>query len=183
MYEHELKRILQEPKKKPNYDCLIMTIAGFIAGMFLVATLQKCSHHPAPVMLKSHGNPVSLREVRMAEYFRRAGNKTPEQMAAAVLRTKNPRLLAAIATKGEKNTPYTARNTGYKRRHSGAWQVSRRDWGSVPHNPVDQALQAEMIIAELTSNHKSIKKALSQYGGDSTDRYQRRVLAELVNVP
>lgn len=117
----------------------------------------------------------------MSKYFKRNGSKSPEVMADAVLKTRSPRLLAAIA-KIESSGNHNVRNTGYKRRHSGAFQVSAKDWGRVSHDPAEQALQAERILEELTTT-MSIKKALATYGGDSTDKYGRKVLAEMRRVP
>ena len=120
-------------------------------------------------------------KVAMTTYFKKIGSKTPEEMAVAVLKTKSPRLLAAMA-KVETNGNPRIRRSGYKKRHHGAFQVNPHDWGTVPKDAVGQALQAERIMTELTET-MPIKKALSQYGGDSTDRYQNKILAELVNVP
>ena len=107
-------------------------------------------------------------------------------MALAVLNTKNPRLLAALAVKGERNTPYTVRRGGYKGAHAGAWQANQKFWGKVPYNPVGQALQSERILEELVSDEPNIVKALNTYGGESDKikgKYAYNVIAELVNVP
>lgn len=156
---------------------------GFIAGTVSLSLIKSCDREPQPAAVKnSCTTDCHSRKKSMIDYFRRAGNKHPEQMAVAVLATQSPRLLAAMATKGELNTPYTVRKGGYKRRHAGAWQMNQRLHGTVSHNPVDQAKQAEKYLEELL-DQKPLRKALSQYGGDSTDKYANRVLAELVNVP
>ena len=155
---------------------------GVILGMLVLSGVKKCEMEPQPAIIKRDCGLCHNRTMSMTLYFERAGSKTPEQLAIAVLATKSPRLLAAIHVKGEKLSPYTSRNTGYKKRHSGAWQVSSKDWGTVSKNPTEQALQAEMILIELT-NKRPIRQALNIYGGDSTDAYSKRVLAELVKVP
>jgi hypothetical protein len=121
------------------------------------------------------------RQTAMTNYFKKAGSKTPEEMAYACLKTRSPKLIAAIAVV-ESGGNHTLKNTGYRKRHNGAFQVNPRHWGKVPNDAVGQALQAEAILQELTETYP-IKKALSIYGGDSTSKYQRKVLAELVNVP
>jgi hypothetical protein len=158
---------------------------GAIVGMAFITAVKSCDKEPLPTAFKNSCTIKCHKDSRkksMTDYFRKAGNKHPEQMAVAVLATSKPKLLAAMATKGEKNTPYTVRKGGYKRRHAGAWQVNPKDWGKVPMTPLGQALQAERILEDLTDK-KPIKQALSHYGGDSTDKYANRVLAELVNVP
>lgn len=161
---------------------VILILFGVSIGIILLAVAKSCDAVNKPVSVQLDCRDCHNRKAAMIQYFRKSGSKTPEMMAEAVLATKSPRLLAAIAVKGEKNTPYTVRNGGWKKRHAGSWQVSKKHWGEVPKDPVGQALQAEEILAELTST-MPIEKALSVYGGDSTSRYQRRVLAELVNVP
>jgi hypothetical protein len=122
----------------------------------------------------------------MIGYFAKHNNPSPVEMAKAVLATDNPRLLAAIAVAGEHNTPYQTRNGGYKKQHAGAWQVNkkmhRKAYGPVPTTPAGQALQADRLLKDLLAEYPT-KKALSIYGGDSTDAYQRRVLIALQETP
>lgn len=105
-------------------------------------------------------------------------------MAHAVLTTKSPRLMSAIA-KVESNGNPSLRRTGYKHKHSGAFQVNPKHWGEVSHDAIEQALQAENILEVLVKEHNgNIKKALNAYGGDRTRRtYAKNILAELENVP
>ena len=133
------------------------------------------------IPIKSHSADFN-RRTAMVNYFKKKGNKHPEQMADAVLKTKKSKLLAAIAVAGEKNTPYTVRKGGYKGRHAGAWQVNPKYWGRVPFDAIGQALQVEQILTSLTKS-MTVQRALSLYGGDHTGRYQQRVLAELGRVP
>lgn len=165
-------------KTKRLRNAATVTLAGVIALILFsyhVASLENIA--PQRECAECHN-----RQAAMTEYFKKSGSKSPEEMANAVLATKSPRLLAAVAVAGEKNTPITARNTGYKKRHHGAFQVNPKYWGAVPYDATGQAKQAERILTELT-DEMPIKTALSFYGGDSTDKYQRRVLAELTRVP
>ena len=171
---------IERVKKKPGYKYLgIILLLIIVAYNIAHIEQQKQELRKAKQIdcTKCHN-----RKAAMTDYFRKAKNPTPEEMAVAVLKTKNARLLAAMATKGELNTHYKVRNGGFKHRYAGAWQVSKKDWGKVPNNPVEQALQAESILVELTRT-MPIEKALASYGGDSTDKYANRVLAELQRVP
>jgi len=54
----------------------------------------------------------------------------------------------------------------------------------VSTDPAEQALQAELVITSLAQEHRGdMRKALNAYGGDSSGRYARVVLAELARVP
>lgn len=155
---------------------------GITIGVLGMGVVRSCTPPPtAP----SGGMDCCQCHTKIAaytDYFRRSGSKSPQQMAEAVLSTRNPRLMAAVA-KIETNGNPNIRKAGYRKRHDGAFQVNPKDWGKVSHDPVEQALQAERIIQELTTDHKDIRKALSVYGGDSSSRYGRKILAELVRVP
>jgi hypothetical protein len=174
--------------KTSNLKELMFLIAVFIMGTVLGLTI---TDFKGSVTIKVHDKGVQLdcrechRKVAMTRYFERRGNPTPEAMAEAVLATKSPRLMAAIAVKGEKNTPYWIRNGGYKKRHAGAWQMSKahkKTYGEVPYDPIGQALQAERYLSDAASE-KNIKEALNEFGGDSQGHYANTVLSELVNVP
>jgi len=117
--------------------------------------------------------------LEMVTYFHKIKSPSPQDMAVAVLSTKSPKLLAAMA-KIETGGDYTKRNTGYKKRHHGAWQVNPTYWGAVSNKPVHQAIQAEkVLVALLTESNGEIRTALNKYGGDSTDAYSNKILAEL----
>jgi len=159
---------------------LSLLCIGMVLGMILLALIRSCDKDPQPMepmgCLQCHNYKMQL-----TAYFKRNGSKTPEEMAYAVLQTKSPKLLAAMAVV-ESDGNHAVRNTGYKKRHHGAFQVNPRHWGKVPANPVNQAKQAERILEDLTDKHP-IKTALSIYGGDSTDSYQKKILTELTRVP
>jgi hypothetical protein len=159
-----------------GYVALVMLACIVLTTGITIKQCTKLSDKPQLDCQQCHS-----RKQAMTEYFRKNGSRSPEQMAEAVLNTKSPRLLAAIAKVETGGNPHI-RNTGYKKRHSGAFQVNPKYWGNVPYNPAEQALQSERILAELTNDYP-LRKALSVYGGDSTDRYQRTVLAELQRVP
>lgn len=160
---------------------LVLISIGIVMGMVLITAIKSCDKEPEPVAAKQSCADCHNHRVALTKYFRDNGSRSPEAMANAVLKTKSPRLMSAIA-KVESNGNPQVRNTGYKKRHHGAFQVNPKHWGAVPTTATAQALQAEAIIKELTTDY-GIKKALSVYGGDSTSKYQRKILAELVNVP
>lgn len=157
-------------------------LIGIVWGMVTLSLVKSCDKEPQLAFTSCSTAECHSRKMSMERYFEKSGNPHPKQMAEAVLATKRPKLLAAMAVKGEKNTPYTVRRGGYKKRHSGSWQVNPKDWGKVPYDAVGQALQSERILDELLDK-KPLRQALNSYGGDSTDAYSRRVLAELQRVP
>ena len=165
--------IIERIKTKPGYKLLL------VAGMFLVVGHVDYHSRIEPEVKEINCAVCHSRKQSFTAYFERNGSKTPEQMAEAVLATKSPRLLAAIA-KVESNGNATAKHKVSKAK--GAFQVKERFWGKVSKDPVEQALQAEAILTELTET-MPIKKALNVYGGDSKGRYAKTVLAELMEVP
>lgn len=173
-----------EPMKPLRVYSTACAIAHMCIGVLLtvglLAVIHACEQKPKPVSGEVRCYDCHRRQA-FTQYFKKAGSSQPERMADAVLNTNTPRLLAAISKVESGGNPHI-RRAGYKKRHDGAFQVNPRHWGKVPHDAVDQALQAEAIIVELTAT-MPIEKALSLYGGDSTSRYQKRVLAELTRVP
>lgn len=168
-------------KENDVFLCLFLILFGVYIGINAYV-LNECYTIKSQIQLDCR---ECHKRVAFSRYFESKGNPTPEQMAEAVLSTKSPRLLAAIATKGEHNSPFWVRKGGYKGRHAGAWQMSKgneKAYGPVPYDAVGQALQAEKLLVDLT-NEMPIEKALNQYGGDSTNKYSNRVLAEIINVP
>lgn len=178
--------ILTYKRKTTRTRNIIVIAISIILAMWIVAGLSQCVQYRQATPTNNKCVNCHNYTMAMTEYFKINGNKTPEEMAIAVLATKNPRLLAAIAVKGEKNTPYTVRKGGWKKQHAGAWQMNQRlhkkAYGVVPTDPIGQALQAEKYLVDL-SKEFPIEKVLSQYGGDSTDKYANRVLAEILHVP
>ncbi len=185
-----IQRLNRYQRQQPTHRYLELSI--LCAVLFLVMCVKE-HVAPLPPHPRSSVTPctqchsqrrtaAAQYKAAMRDYFQRAGATAPALMADAVLATKQPRLLAAVHVAGEKCTPYTVRHGGYRHRHAGSWQVNSRYWGRVPYSPVEQALQADAILAELTGE-MPVRKALSLYGGDHTGRYADRVLAELSEVP
>lgn len=172
--------------QRHDKDMGVMSVIGFIAigavlGMILLATVRSCDQDTEPVTASVQCNQCHNQQMSLTTYFKDNGSRTPEEMAYAVLQTKSPKLLAAMAVV-ESDGNHAIRNRGYKKRHDGAFQVNPSIHGKVSSDPVEQALQAERILTELTDKHP-IKVALSVYGGDSSEAYQQKVLTELLHVP
>lgn len=129
---------------------------------------------------------IDKNEEKFIEYFQKSGSPKPEIMAKAVISTKKPRLMAAIAVVETKGDP-SKRYTGYKKRHHGAWQVNPNDWGPVSHEALAQALQAEDALNTFKKSSKgNLKVALNKYGGETNPErgeYADKILAELTAVP
>lgn len=184
---HDLIQSLQNrnlPQEVKSYGLLkTATMIGFgiLIGAAIIPLTRSCDKAETKRPM-SEDCYSCHRKAAMIDYFKKSGNPHPEAMAVAVLQTKYPRLLAAMAVKGEKNTPYTVRRGGWKKQHAGAWQQNEKYWGKVPYTPIEQALKTENILEDLTKA-MPIEEALSYYGGDSTSKYANRVLAELVNIP
>lgn len=168
-------------KKHSKLWHVAIVLITVIIGYCVAANSDNPEETQRPHVVYHHSYLDSNRDFTL--YFLKSGSKTPQQMAEAVLHTKSPRLLAAMATI-ETNGNHAVRNTGYKKRHHGAWQVNPKYWGKVSKNPVEQAKQAEIILEDLAkASNNDINSTLAKYGGDSTNSYAKRTLAELVNVP
>ena len=164
------------PKRRVDLAHVTMLSVGVVIGMFFITGIRACHKPPTPL------RDCSSCHNKFTSYFQKNGSKSPEEMAYAILRTKSPRLLASVAVIESGGNP-SVRRSGYKKRHDGAFQVNGKYHGIVSHNPVEQALQAERILEELTNEKKSIRTALNAYGGDSQGKYADKILAELSRVP
>ncbi len=120
------------------------------------------------------------------EFFRRHGSPEPEQMAKAVeaVKPENRPIIAAMAVVETGGNP-KVRNSGWKKQHSGAWQVNPKWHGEVSNDPVKQALQAERILEDLlvADQRRSLRCALIKYNGGASPkgkvvakRYANKVL-------
>jgi len=168
-------------KKYTKWWHIAIVFITIISGYCIAAKSDKPEEAQKPHIVYYRSYLDNHRDFTL--YFLKSGSKTPQQMAEAVLHTKSPRLLAAMATK-ETNGNHAVRNTGYKKRHHGAWQVNPKYWGKVSNSPVEQAKQAETILEDLAKvSNNDINSILAKYGGDSTNSYAKKILAELVNVP
>jgi len=161
------------------YICAVLIVVYSCSGNEPVepAKLSMLPSHEPNAMVGS----VTGKYLKLTSYFRKHKNKHPEMSASAVLETKRPKLMASLAIKGEKNTPYTAKRTGYKKRHSGMFQVSEKDWGYAGTLPIDQALKSERVLDEFIASYGgSMQKGLNAYGGDKTkNQYAKNILNEL----
>lgn len=178
---------LQPRREASTLEMVCLTAALFFACTTAVLLVKGCDREPMPAVIKSQCVSCHSKEGIMAYYFRKKGVKSPEQMAEAVLRTRNPRLLAAMNVGGEKKTPHTAMKTGWKRQFSGAWQTHDR-WGKITkHSTItEQALIAEFALETHVAEQKNVIKGLNAYGGESdlkNGKYAFNVLKELAEVP
>lgn len=174
---------IQKAKQKRK-QVIIRSIYVVVVFVLILFLYSFAKNKDKAQCVKSHGYGLSIKEMKYLAYFHKSGNKHPEQMAKAVLATPQPKLMAAIAVRGEKNTPYTVRRGGYKKRHAGSFQQNEKDWGKVPYTPLDQALKAEKDLSGLVHEKGNFVAALNQWGGDKTKKvYAKNILEELFIVP
>lgn len=97
-------------------------------------------------------------------FFKAHNSPVPSVMSVAVLQTKNPNLMAAVAVKESNGTPWAVGDGGSSK---GAFQVQSKHWGKVPDSAVHQALQAERILEELvaSSPRRKLRRGLAKYNG------------------
>jgi hypothetical protein len=158
--------------------CLVLLFLIFI----ILAGYDWVSKEPKIEFKKSHGEiKPTIREIQMAEYFRRKGSPVPQKMAQAVLATSKPRLMASIAVRESGGDPKAVGDGG---KSKGAFQVQKH-WGIVSKNVVEQALQSERVIDELIiASGGNLKVALNKYGGDRTRKvYAKNILQEMNKIP
>ena len=173
-------------EKANPFATMVVVAISFVLGMFSLAAIKACDRAPEPVAVTSACPSCHYvsRHSKMAAYFKRSGHPAdPSRMATAVLSTGHPKLLAAIAV--TEKSPITSKRGGYKERHIGSWQMSRlneKAYGKTPSDPLGQAMQADRLLKDLLAEYP-VKVALSKYGGDSSSKYQRKVLAELERTP
>lgn len=175
-----------QPPKNDRVALLMVLIALVISVGIFITDHRKAD--PVKISLKPLVNCNASQchiRVAMIRYFEKRKNPEPVKMTDGVLAVtkKHRTLAAAVVTKGEKNSPITARNTGYKRRHSGAYQVSEKDWGPVPKDAIGQSQQFEDIMTDLIRGFKNKSDALNQYGGCTTGKYAEKVMREELLVP
>jgi hypothetical protein len=175
--------------KQKHYNVEIKSVT-FLVVLLVVALIVAghdfASKEPVPQpkieMLKSHGSVLNPRHVALTAFFARKGSPDPQRMATAVLETKRPRLMAAIAVRESGGNPKAVGDGG---KSKGAFQVQDRHHGRVSSDPVEQALQSERVLNELIAeNNGNLKKALNAYNGDTRRKvYAQNILSELSNVP
>lgn len=159
---------------------LISIVGAFLFTMYFVMFkgLNITPTKPQKQCIECHN-----RKNAMVDYLKRNKVKSPQEMAEALLATRNGRILAALHVRGEKKTPHTAMKTGYKNRYSGAFQT-HESWGKITKNTsiAEQALIAEVALTTHVTEEKSIIKGLNAYGGHKdkiNGAYAYNVLDEL----
>lgn len=181
-----------------KWNWLLLSILAGYAAVLSIACFYYLHHFSDPIAAEAKAEALpkqvevvevvaidkaAINKTLLEEYYRKSGSRSPKEMASAVLITKRPRLMAAMSVV-ESDGNYTVRNTGYKRRHSGAWQVNPYFWGEVPDDPKEQALQAQKILDTYLKKSKGdMTTALNKYGGCSRGLYSRSITKELQNVP
>ena len=159
----------------------------------LVIYIKSCEPVPAVAKPRIDINDVKCgychyesRHSKLTEYFKSKDLPTdPAKLATAVLQTPYPKILAAIAV--AERSPATSTKGGWKKRHSGVFQMSRSNakaYGKTPSDVEGQARQAAMLLRDLLSEEKTLPLAVAKYGGEiNTDKYSRFVMAEIERVP
>lgn len=153
-------------KKKFIYDedlyprSLSRTILVTAAGLILTGALLKTCLPEQTVEASS----TFTKHDKFATYFKAWNSPVPEVMAQAVMQTKMPALMAAVAVKESNATPWAVGDSG---RSKGAFQVQAKHWGDVPIDPIEQALQAERILEDLMRDDRrgSLRRSLARYNG------------------
>jgi len=109
-------------------------------------------------------HPVATREEAvLTQVFADNGSPEPAAMAKAVMQTKRPDLMAAIAIRESNGNPKAIGDGGRSR---GAFQIQPQHWGPVPVDPTAQALQAERILEELVQSSRGrLRSGLARYNG------------------
>lgn len=122
---------------------------------------------------------VTDQEKHLADFFMRHGSPQPLEMALAVAKTKNPKLMAAVAVRESNGNPKAVGDGGASK---GAWQVQEKHWAKVPTTATEQALQAEKILEELVASSQGrLQSGLEKYntgrvGTKAGKRYATDVL-------
>lgn len=115
----------------------------------------------------------------MIEDLTRLKVKQPVEIGIAVCKTKNPKLMAAIAIKESFGDTKAIGDNGDSK---GAFQVQEKHWSKVPVTATEQALQAEKILEELVASSRGrLRSGLEKYntgrvGTKAGKRYARDVI-------
>lgn len=118
----------------------------------------------------------TAQEQHYIKVFKDFGSPEPEAMACAVTKTKNPKLMTAIAVVESNGNHRAVGDSGASR---GAFQVQPAHWGPVPSTATEQAQQAEKILEELVASSRGrLRSGLAKYNGKGPKarRYAARVL-------
>jgi ribosomal protein L34E len=187
-YQERYRKRLNRRRLIIGVQCLVVLL---IVSVFVADYQMKRKHITCPTLQaqKSHVRLTDKQWV-YSKFFQRNGSKVPDVMAVAItaVKKKNQKHLAKIAVIETNGNP-KLRKYGYRKAHDGAFGVNRRDWGTVSHNAIAQALQAEFALEEFVKMTKGdLQKAKRLYGGERimntyNKKLDRVLLAELVGVP
>ena len=122
---------------------------------------------------KAHYSPQEQHYIKVFKDF---GSPEPEAMACAVTKTRNPKLMTAMAVVESNGDHRAAGDSGASQ---GAFQVQPKHWGPVPSTATEQAQQAERILEELVASSRGrLRQGLAKYNGKGPQarRYAARVL-------
>ena len=136
----------------------VLNVVSVISALFIVCSLlYKCAE-------TEPYKPVLTRYDKMKIFFTWHSSPVPSIMSSAVLQTKQPALMAAIAVKESNGTPWAVGDGGESK---GAFQVQEKHWGEVSPNVYDQVIQAEKILEELSASNAggSLRSNLAKYNG------------------
>ena len=180
MDRYERMQRLTNPIKKQSNKYKLLSLCAIGVAFIAVLVVKK----PDEVkQVQKKCVQCHNKQNQLAQHLKSKGSKTPQELADALLKTKNPRLLTAIAVV---ETQGNSVKGGWKKQYHGVYQVHPRIHGAVKKDLLAQSLQADRIITEFTELNKGdIRKALNQYGGETSggNGYSKKVLAELVEVP
>ena len=190
MMPHDFKNVCTSLNNDARFVTTLSGVIGFAMGILIILTIHSC--HPQTVQASSEPTVVIVNQCHkchsskasMVAYFAKIGSPKPLEVTNALLKTKHPAVLSAMAKVESCGNP-DLRHTGYRRLHHGAWQVNPKIHGKVSKRVADQALQADMILSGLLiETNGDLKKALSRYGGDTSrdQKYAKLVLRELREV-
>lgn len=157
----EWERKEKEEERMLKYAYIAIIFIGLSFAAFMYFTVKK--------------REVTLSQYDLySTYFQAHKSPVPNLMTSAVLQTKRPAIMAAIAVVESNGTPWAVGDNGKSR---GAFQVQERYWGAVPVDPVEQALQAERILEELLKSRGRLRCAITAYNGagPAARAYERRV--------
>ena len=134
---------------------IIMSMVCIIGAVFFSTKVLKTATPVLP-------DPT---EVKYEKVFKQNGSTQPQVMAKAVLATKKPKLMTAIAIKESNGNPNAIGDGGASK---GAFQVQAKHWGAVSNDPIKQAIQSEAILDELLiASRGRLRCALAKYNGGS----------------
>lgn len=149
---------------------LLGALVAFALYMLVQAIVQQEENKRT---YKAH---YSQQEQHYIKVFKKYGSPEPEAMACAVTKTKNPKLMTAIAVVESNGNHRAVGDSGASR---GAFQVQAKHWGEVPITATEQAQQAERILEELVASSRGrLRSGLAKYNGkgQQAKRYADKVL-------